>query len=89
MPDDREGEKPVRHETTIIQTGERRGGGGAIVALVALLILGLVVFIFFGGYFDRAIDKADINVNVAAPNIELPDVQVTPPASEPANKSGN
>lgn len=84
---DRRDEEPVRHETTIIQTGERRGGGGAIVALIVLLILGLFAFLFFGGYLGRAADKAEINVNVAAPNIELPDVQITPPASEPANKS--
>ncbi|MGQ0660694.1 hypothetical protein [Sphingosinicella sp.] len=88
MSDPRDDE-PVRHETTIIQTGERRGGGGTIVALVVLLVLGLFAFLFFGGYLRRAADRTDVNVNVAAPNIELPDVQITPPATEPANKSGN
>ena len=80
---------PDTRETTVIQTGERSGGGGVIVGLVALLVIGAIAFFFFGGYFDRAVDKGDVNVNVAAPNIELPDVQVTPPASQPANKSGN
>ena len=81
---------PDTRETTVIQTGERNGGGGGvIVGLVALLVIGAIAFFFFGGYFDRAVDKGDVNVNVAAPNIELPDVQVTPPASQPANKSGN
>ena len=54
-----------------------------------LYLVSITAFFFLGGYFDRAIDKGDINVNVAAPNIELPDVQITPPASEPSNKSGN
>ena len=88
MSDNREPETPP-HETTIIQTGERSGGGGVIVGLVVLLIIGLFAFLFFSGYLGRAVDKGDINVNVAAPKIELPDVQVTPPASEPSNKSGN
>ena len=86
---DRRDDEPDRHETTIIQTGERRGGGGTIVALVVLLVLGLFAFLFFGGYLQRVADKTDINVNVAAPNVELPDVQITPPATEPANKTTN
>jgi len=86
---DRRDDEPVRHETTIIQTGERRGGGGAIVALVVLLILGLLAFLFFGGYMQRAADKADININVSAPDVELPDIQIAPPASQPTNKTGN
>lgn len=84
---DRRDDEPVQRETTIIQTGERRGGGGAIVALVVLFVLGLLAFLYFGGYLQRAAGRTDINVNVAAPNIELPDVQITPPASEPTNKS--
>lgn len=80
---------PDTRETTVIQTGERSGGGGVIVGLIAVLVIGALAFFFLGGYFDRAVDKGDVNVNVAAPNIELPDVQVTPPASEPSNKSGN
>ena len=86
MSDPRD-EEPTRHETTIIQTGERRGGGGTIVALVVLLMLGVLAFLFFGGYLRRAADKADVNVNVTAPNIELPDVQIAPPSTEPTNKS--
>lgn len=84
---DRRDDDPVRHETTIIQTGERRGGGGAIVALVVLFGLAVLAFLYFGGYLSRAADKADVNINVAAPNIELPDVQITPPSTEPTNKS--
>lgn len=84
---DRREDEPVRHETTIIQTGERRGGGGTIVALVVLLLAAVFAFLFFGGYLGRAAEKADVNINVSAPNIELPDVQITPPATEPTNKS--
>lgn len=84
---DRRDDEPVRHETTIVQTGERSGGGGVIVGLAVLLIIGLVAFPFFGGYLGRAVDRTDINVNVAAPKVELPDVQITPPASEPTNRS--
>ena len=87
MSDDRE--DPVRRETTVIQTGERSGGGGVIVGLIAVLVIGVLAFFFLGGYFDRAVDKGDINVNVAAPKVELPDIEITPPASEPTNKSGN
>jgi hypothetical protein len=84
MTDNRDPE--TRRETTIIQTGERRGGSGAIVGVVALLIVGLLAFLFFSGALGRAVDKGDVNVNVAAPNIELPDVEVTPPTT---NKSSN
>lgn len=84
---DRRDDEPVRHETTVIQTGERRGGGGTIVALIVLVILAVLAFLFFGGYLQRVADKTDVNVNVSAPNIELPDVQITPPATEPTNKS--
>ena len=87
MTDRRPDDDPARHETTIIQTGERRGGGGAIVALVVLAILALLAFLFFGGYLGRVADKTDINVNVAAPKVELPDINIPPPATEPTNKS--
>jgi len=86
---DRRDDEPERRETTIIQTGERRGGGGVIVALVVLLILGLLAFLFFGGYLRRAVDRTDIDVNVAAPNIDLPDVNIAPPAPPPGNSTGN
>ena len=83
-----EQERPVERETTIIQTGERSGSGGAIAAIVALVVVAVLAFLFFGGYFQRAADDLDVNVNVAAPNIELPDVKIeTPPALEPANSN--
>ena len=77
---------PVERETTVIQTGERSGGGGAVAAIVALVVLALIAFLYFGGFLDRAADKVDVDINVAAPKVELPDVDIAPPApSEPAN----
>jgi hypothetical protein len=52
-----------------------------------VLILGLAAFLFFGGYLRRVADRTDVNVNVSAPNIQLPDVQITPPATQPTNKT--
>ncbi len=83
--------RPVERETTVIQTGERGGGGGAVAAVVALVVLALIAFLYFGGFLDRAADKVDVDVNVAVPKVELPDVKIDtapPPApapEEPAN----
>lgn len=81
-------DRPVERETTVINTGGG-GGGGTIVALLVLLLIALGVFLYFGGFLERAADKADINVNVEAPKIELPDVEIqTPPArQEPADQN--
>ena len=88
-----EHERPVEveRETTVINTGGGGGGGGTIVAVVVVLVLVVLAFVYFGGYLGRAVDDTDINVNVDAPKIELPDVSIeTPPArqeapAEPAN----
>lgn len=83
-------ERPVDRETTIIQTGERNGGGGGVVAaIVALFVLGALAFFFFGGYFEKAADEMNVNVNVEAPNVELPDINIEPPSqpSQPANSN--
>lgn len=82
-----EPERPIERETTIIQTGERSGGGGAIAAVVALVVIAVIAFLFFGGYFQKAADEVDVNVNVAAPKVELPDVDINLPSTEPANKA--
>lgn len=86
--DERERPVEVERETTIINTGERSGGGGAITAIVVLVVLGVLAFLFFGGYLQRAADEVDINVNVEAPNVELPDIDIDTTPSEPANKTG-
>jgi hypothetical protein len=73
--------EPVREteRTTIVQTGGDRGGGGLIIAIVAILALLVLLYLFFGGGLNRAGDKVGVNVNVAAPKVELPDVNVKIP----------
>jgi len=85
--DGRRGDAPqVVHETTVIEGGRGGGGGGGLIALVILVIvLGVAAFLYFNGYLGRAADKADINVNVAAPKIDLPDINVTTSSPPPAN----
>lgn len=77
-----EDDRPVERETTVIHTGGG-GGGGAIAAILVILVIAVIAFLFFGGYLQRAADKTDINVNVTAPKIELPDIRIeTPPAAQ-------
>ncbi len=81
MSDDGRGDggPHVVHETTVVDGG---GGGGGLIALVVLVIvLGIAAFLYFGGYLGGAADKGDINVNVAAPSVDLPDVEVPAPAT--------
>jgi hypothetical protein len=80
-----EDDRPVERETTVIHTdgGGGGGGGGAVAAILVILVIAVLAFLFFGGYLQRAADKTDINVNVAAPKIELPDIRIeTPPAAQ-------
>lgn len=87
-----ERERPIERETTIIQTGERRGGGsGLLIAVVLVAILAALAFVWFSGGLSRAAEETNINVNVGSPELKLPDIDITPPStpSEPANKSGN
>lgn len=80
-----EQERPtIERETTVIHTREG-GGGGVIAAVVLLFVIGAIAFFFFGGYFEKATKDVNVNVNVDAPKIELPDVEIAPPAAEPAN----
>jgi len=91
-----EPDRPVTHETTVINTGGGGGGGGTVVALLVLAVLAIGAFLFFGGYLQSAADDLDVNVNVAAPKIELPDVRIETPSApapaaapaQPANSSG-
>jgi hypothetical protein len=89
-----EPDRPVTHETTVINTGSGGGSGGTIVGLIVLAVLAIGAFLYFGGYIGRAADDLDVNVNVAAPKIELPDVRIETPSApapapaEPANSSG-
>ena len=67
--------------TTIIQTdGDRaRGGGGLLLAVVLILVLLAVLYFVFGGSLNRAADDVGVNVKVAAPKVEVPDVDVKVP----------
>jgi hypothetical protein len=80
---DREREIPretVRdtERTTIIQTdgGRDRGGGGVILAIVLILALLAVLYFVFSGSFNRAADSVGVNVNVEAPKIDVPNVEM-------------
>ncbi len=78
--------RPIERKTTVIQTGEGGGGSGVIIAIVLLFLIGAIAFFFFGGYFEKAADEVDVNVNVVTPRIDLPDVKIErPPAEQPAN----
>ena len=68
--------------TTIIRTdGDRdRGGSGVLIAVVLIIaLLGLLFFLFGGSFFNRAADNVGVNVNVAAPKIDVPDINVKVP----------
>ena len=74
--------EPLRESerTTIITTdGDRGGGGGIIVAVVLILAVLILAFVLFGGSLNRAADEVGVNVDVEAPKIEVPDVQVNIP----------
>lgn len=64
--------------TTIIQTdgGRDRGGGGVILAVVLILALLALLYFLFGGGFNRAADEVGVNVNVEAPKIDVPSVDL-------------
>jgi hypothetical protein len=76
--------EPIREteRTTVVTTGGDRGGGGGVLIAVVLIIavLGLL-FILFGGNFNKAADKVGVNVDVALPKTELkvPDIDVNVP----------
>jgi hypothetical protein len=77
----------VERETTVISTGGG-GGGGALAAIVIVLVVVLLLFLYFSGYLGRAADEVDVNVNIEAPKIEAPDIDINlPPPSQPANSN--
>jgi hypothetical protein len=83
-----ERERPI-HETTVINTGERRGGGAAIAAIALLVIVAVAAVLYFGGYLQRAADKTDIDINIEAPKVQLPEMHIDRGKSDdPATNSG-
>jgi len=76
-------DREVERETVVVTGGRGGGGGGAIAGILVILVIAVLAFLYFSGYLQRAADKTDINVNVTAPKIELPDVRIeTPPPAQ-------
>lgn len=76
---DREPVRDVERTTTIVSTGGDRGGGGVLLAIVVIIVLLAVLYFVFSGSFNRAADEVGVNVNVEAPKVEVPDVNVKVP----------
>src|SRR5687768_13232204 len=74
--------EPLRESerTTIITTdGDRGRGGGAIIAVVVILAVLILLFVLFGGSLNRAADEVGVNVDVEAPKVEMPNVDINVP----------
>lgn len=74
--------EPLRESerTTIISTdGDRGRGGGAIIAVVVILAVLVLLFVLFGGNLNRAADEVGVNVDVEAPKLEVPNVDINVP----------
>lgn len=79
----------VERETTVV-TSNGGGGGGAVVAILVILVVAVLLFLYFGGFLNRAADEVGVNVNVEAPKVEAPDIDINvPPPSEPAEGNSN
>ncbi|HEX8623275.1 MAG TPA: hypothetical protein VF718_15005 [Allosphingosinicella sp.] len=78
---DREPEtvREVERTTTVVSTGGDRGGGGALLAVLVIIVLLAVLYFVFSGTFNRAADEVGVNVNVEAPKVDVPDVNVKMP----------
>ena len=72
-------EREVERTTTVISTGGDRGGGGALLAVLVIVVLLAVLYFVFSGSFNRAADEVGVNVNVEAPKVEVPDVNLKIP----------
>ena len=80
----------VERETTIVTSGGGGSGGGTIVAILVILVVAVLLFLYFGGYLNRNSDGVDLNVNIDAPKVELPDIDInTPPAEKPAQPANS
>jgi hypothetical protein len=65
-----EREPVVERHTTVVDTGGGGGGGGTIVAVLVLIVGLVVLFLMFGRGLIGG--DHDVNVNVKAPDINLP-----------------
>lgn len=74
--------EPIREteRTTVVHTdGDRGRGGGVIIAVILLIAVLALLFFLFGGNLNRAADEVGVNVNVDAPKVEVPDLNVNLP----------
>ena len=77
---ERETVRDTERTTTVIQTdGDRGGGGGVLLAVLVILVLLAVLYFVFSGSFNRAADNVGVNVNVEAPKVDVPDVDLKVP----------
>ena len=65
--------------TTVVHTDGGRSGGGVLIAIVLILAVLALLFFLFGGGFNRTADEVGVNVDVDAPKVEVPDVNVKIP----------
>ena len=77
----------IERETTVINTGGG-GSGGTIVAVLVLLVGVVLLFLYFSGSLGGTADGVDLNVNIDAPKVEMPDIDINnPPPAESSNKT--
>ena len=76
---ERETVRDTERTTTVIQTGGDRGRGGLLLAVILILVLLVVLYFVFSGSFNRAADEVGVNVNVEAPKVAVPDVDLNVP----------
>ena len=77
---ERETVRDTERTTTVIQTdGDRGGGGGVLLAVLVIIVLLAVLYFVFSGSFNRAADNIGVNVNVEAPKVDMPDVNIKVP----------
>ena len=82
MSDDGRDPAPPREteRVTVIRDGGDRGGGGGVLLGVLVVLVALVLaFLFFRGSFNGAARDAGVNVNLNAPSIKAPDINVKVP----------
>ena len=76
--------------TTIIHTDGGGGGNGGLIAVVVVLILlAALLFFLFGSSLGGESADRDVNVNIDAPTIEVPDVNVDVAPGQPAEGGGD
>jgi hypothetical protein len=73
-----ESEPVVERHTTVVSAGGDRGGGGTLLAVLLLVVAVVVLFFVFGRGLIGGGDDLNVNVDVKAPDVNLP--KVDPPA---------